>query len=199
MEQALPSAYADLVRVRETLERHYLDMQDIEFTVQQNKLYMLQTRSGKRTAAASLRIAVEMAEAGLIDRNEAVRRVNPASLDQLLHPTLDPKAVEDVVVGCAMPEGAQGLNVARIATLLAGLPNTVGGITVNRFCSSGLNAVAIAADRIRVGEADVMIAAGTESITEQNRQRSSVPSVDSARSTMARAVDGFGAARIIVP
>ena len=92
MEQALPSAYADLVRVRETLERHYLDMQDIEFTVQQNKLYMLQTRSGKRTAAASLRIAVEMAEAGLIDRNEAVKRVNPASLDQLLHPTLDPNA-----------------------------------------------------------------------------------------------------------
>ena len=92
MEQALPSAYAELVQVRETLERHYLDMQDIEFTVQQNKLYMLQTRSGKRTAAASLRIAVEMAEAGLIDRNEAVRRVNPASLDQLLHPTLDPKA-----------------------------------------------------------------------------------------------------------
>jgi len=92
MEMALPDAYGDLVRVRETLERHYLDMQDIEFTVQQNKLYMLQTRSGKRTAAASLRIAVEMAEAGLIDRNEAVKRVNPASLDQLLHPTLDPKA-----------------------------------------------------------------------------------------------------------
>ncbi len=92
MEQALPSAYADLVHVRETLERHYADMQDIEFTVQQNKLYMLQTRSGKRTAAASLRIAVEMAEAGLIDRNEAVKRVNPASLDQLLHPTLDPEA-----------------------------------------------------------------------------------------------------------
>jgi pyruvate,orthophosphate dikinase len=96
MEQALPDAYADLVRVRETLERHYLDMQDIEFTVQQNKLYMLQTRSGKRTAAASLRIAVEMADAGLIDRNEAVRRVNPASLDQLLHPTLDPKASRSV-------------------------------------------------------------------------------------------------------
>ena len=92
MEEALPHAYADLVAVRETLERHYTDMQDIEFTVQQNKLYMLQTRSGKRTAAASLRIAVEMAEAGLIDRNEAIRRVNPASLDQLLHPTLDPKA-----------------------------------------------------------------------------------------------------------
>ena len=92
MEEALPEAYADLLAVRETLERHYLDMQDIEFTVQQNKLYMLQTRNGKRTAAASLRIAVEMADAGLIDRNEAIKRVNPASLDQLLHPTLDPKA-----------------------------------------------------------------------------------------------------------
>jgi pyruvate,orthophosphate dikinase len=92
MEQALPGAYADLLAVRDTLERHYRDMQDIEFTVQQNKLYMLQTRSGKRTTAASLRIAVEMANDGLIDRAEAVRRVNPASLDQLLHPTLDPKA-----------------------------------------------------------------------------------------------------------
>ena len=92
MEEALPSAYADLVAVRETLEKHYLDMQDIEFTVQQNKLYMLQTRNGKRTAAAALRIAVEMAEAGVIDKNEAIKRVSPASLDQLLHPTLDPKA-----------------------------------------------------------------------------------------------------------
>ncbi len=92
MEEALPSAYADLLRVRETLERHYRDMQDIEFTVQQNKLYMLQTRNGKRTAAASLCIAVEMAEAGLISREEAIQRVNPQSLDQLLHPTLDPKA-----------------------------------------------------------------------------------------------------------
>ncbi len=92
MEEALPAVYEDLVRVRTTLETHYKDMQDIEFTVQQQKLYMLQTRSGKRTAAASLRIAVEMAEAGLIDRDEAIRRVNPASLDQLLHPTLDPKA-----------------------------------------------------------------------------------------------------------
>ncbi len=92
MEQAMPDAYAELLRVREKLERHYRDMQDVEFTVQQNKLFMLQTRNGKRTAVASLRIAVEMANEGLIDRNEAVRRVNPASLDQLLHPTLDPKA-----------------------------------------------------------------------------------------------------------
>jgi pyruvate,orthophosphate dikinase len=92
MEAALPEAYAELNKVRDVLERHYKDMQDIEFTVQQNKLYMLQTRSGKRSAAASLRIAVEMAESGLIDRNTAIMRVNPASLDQLLHPTLDPKA-----------------------------------------------------------------------------------------------------------
>jgi pyruvate,orthophosphate dikinase len=92
MEAALPEAYAELNKVRDVLEKHYKDMQDIEFTVQQNKLYMLQTRSGKRTAAASLRIAVEMAEQGLIDRDTAIMRVNPASLDQLLHPTLDPKA-----------------------------------------------------------------------------------------------------------
>ncbi|WP_297366585.1 pyruvate, phosphate dikinase [Acidocella sp.] len=92
MEEALPAAYADLVKVREILEKHYKDMQDIEFTVQQNKLYMLQTRSGKRSAAASLRIAVEMANEGLIDRNTAIMRVNPQALDQLLHPMLDPKA-----------------------------------------------------------------------------------------------------------
>lgn len=92
MEEALPEAYKELHKVRETLEKHYKDMQDIEFTVQQNKLYMLQTRSGKRSAAASLRIAVEMANEGLIDRKTAVMRVNPASLDQLLHPMLDPKA-----------------------------------------------------------------------------------------------------------
>src|SRR3984957_14005426 len=92
MEEALPQAYAELNKVRDVLEKHYKDMQDIEFTVQQNKLYMLQTRAGKRSAAASLRIAVEMANEKLIDRNTAIMRVNPASLDQLLHPTLDPKA-----------------------------------------------------------------------------------------------------------
>jgi acetyl-CoA acyltransferase len=80
-------------------------------------------------------------------------------------PTLDPALIEDVIVGCAMPEGEQGMNVARIGVLLAGLPNNVPGITINRFCSSGLQAVADAAARIRLGEADVMIAAGVESMT----------------------------------
>src|SRR5512146_648645 len=80
-------------------------------------------------------------------------------------PSLDPASIGDVIVGCAMPEAEQGMNVARIGLLLAGLPDTVPGLTVNRFCSSGLQAVALAADRIRLGEADVMIAAGTEGLS----------------------------------
>ncbi len=80
-------------------------------------------------------------------------------------PGLDPALIEDVIVGCSFPEGEQGNNVARMSLLLAGLPNTVGGVTVNRFCASGITAVAMAADRIRVGQADVMIAAGVESMS----------------------------------
>jgi len=80
-------------------------------------------------------------------------------------PGLDPKAIEDIICGCAIPEAQQGLNVARIGAVLAGLPNSIGGITVNRFCASGLSAVQMAADRIRVGEAEVMVAAGVESMS----------------------------------
>jgi pyruvate, orthophosphate dikinase len=97
LEKAMPAAYAELMAVREKLEQHYHDMQDIEFTIQRHKLFMLQTRNGKRTAAAALRMAVEMAHEGLIDQAEAVRRVNPSSLDQLLHPTLDPKAPRNLL------------------------------------------------------------------------------------------------------
>jgi|BEDMetMinimDraft_2_1075160.scaffolds.fasta_scaffold00703_7 pyruvate,orthophosphate dikinase len=113
LERAMPEAYAELLRVREILERHYRDMQDIEFTIERRKLYMLQTRNGKRTAAAALKIAVDMAHEGLIDRAEAVRRVNPASLDQLLHPTLDPKAPRRLLAKGlpASPGAASGIVV----------------------------------------------------------------------------------------
>ncbi|WP_375271668.1 pyruvate, phosphate dikinase [Sphingomonas sp.] len=97
MEEALSEVYTELAGVFDRLETHYRDMQDIEFTVQQGKLWMLQTRSGKRTAKAALKIAVDMANEGLISREEAVARVDPAALDQLLHPTLDPEAKRDVL------------------------------------------------------------------------------------------------------
>jgi pyruvate,orthophosphate dikinase len=97
MEERMPRAYAELVAVFDRLEQHYRDMQDIEFTVQKGRLYVLQTRSGKRTAAAALKIAVDMAEEGLISREEALLRIDPAALDQLLHPTLDPKAERRVI------------------------------------------------------------------------------------------------------
>ncbi len=97
MEEAMPEVYGELAAVFDRLETHYRDMQDIEFTVEKTKLWMLQTRSGKRTAKAALKIAVDMAEEGLITREEAILRVDPAALDQLLHPTLDPKAARDVI------------------------------------------------------------------------------------------------------
>jgi pyruvate,orthophosphate dikinase len=97
MEKCLPKAFAELERIYTKLERHYRDMQDLEFTVEQGKLWMLQTRSGKRTAKAALRIAVELANERLITKQEAVLRVDPAALDQLLHPTIDPKAERKVI------------------------------------------------------------------------------------------------------
>jgi pyruvate,orthophosphate dikinase len=97
MEAALPEALAELKRIHAVLEKHYRDMQDMEFTVEQGKLWMLQTRSGKRTAKAALRIAVELANEKLITRNEAVARIDAASLDQLLHPTIDPAAERNVI------------------------------------------------------------------------------------------------------
>jgi pyruvate,orthophosphate dikinase len=97
MEELLPEAFAELAAVFDRLEAHYREMQDIEFTTQRGKLYILQTRTGKRTAPAALKIAVDMAAEGLITREEAVLRVDPGSLDQLLHPTLDPKAERQVI------------------------------------------------------------------------------------------------------
>ncbi|MET0530377.1 MAG: pyruvate, phosphate dikinase [Microvirga sp.] len=97
MEGEMPEAYNELVRIYGILEKHYRDMQDMEFTVETGKLWMLQTRNGKRTAKAALRIAVELASEGLITQEEAVTRVEPAALDQLLHPTIDPKAERKII------------------------------------------------------------------------------------------------------
>ncbi|MBF0394980.1 MAG: pyruvate, phosphate dikinase, partial [Alphaproteobacteria bacterium] len=97
MEEVMPAVFAELDEVRHTLEKHYTDMQDMEFTVQQSKLWMLQTRTGKRTAEAALKIAVDMCHEGLIGKEKAVQRIDPGALDQLLHPTLDPKAKRDVL------------------------------------------------------------------------------------------------------
>ena len=102
MEEAMPKAYADLVAVRGRLERHYADMQDMEFTVERGRLWMLQTRLGKRTAKAALKIAVDMVTEGLITRSQAIRRIDPSQLDQLLHPTLDPDA-ERQLLGRGLP------------------------------------------------------------------------------------------------
>jgi pyruvate, orthophosphate dikinase len=97
LEALMPETYIELTRIFDILERHYRDMQDLEFTIQDGRLWMLQTRTGKRTARAALRIAVEMAEEKLITQEEAVKRIDPQSLDQLLHPTLDPNAKREVI------------------------------------------------------------------------------------------------------
>ena len=97
LEALMPETFADLVRIFDLLERRYRDMQDIEFTVQEGKLWMLQTRSGKRTTASAFRIAVDLANEGIISRKDAVLRIDPATLDQLLHPTIDPSATKQVI------------------------------------------------------------------------------------------------------
>ncbi len=113
MEEVMPNVFTQLNDVRLKLEKHYRDMQDVEFTVQQGKLYMLQTRTGKRTAPAALRIAVEMVKENLITKEEAVKRIDPSSLDQLLHPTLDPKAKKQLLAKGlpASPGAASGIAV----------------------------------------------------------------------------------------
>ncbi len=113
MEEVMPTVFRELIEVFGKLETHYRDMQDIEFTVQKGKLWMLQTRSGKRTGGAALKIAVDMADEGVIDRAEAIRRVDPASLDQLLHPMLDPDAPRTVLSRglAASPGAASGVLV----------------------------------------------------------------------------------------
>src|SRR5207245_9520242 len=103
METAMPEAFKELTRFYTLIEKHYRDMQDMEFTVEQGKLWMLQTRSGKRTAKAALRIAVELANEGLITREEAVARVEPQALDQLLHATIDPSA-DRKVLAAGLPD-----------------------------------------------------------------------------------------------
>ncbi len=97
MEDVLPQCYGQLLEIRETLEKHYREMQDVEFTIETGRLYMLQTRSGKRTAHAAIRIAVEMVQEGLISEREAVLRVDPEQLDQLLHPSIDPTAEKNII------------------------------------------------------------------------------------------------------
>ncbi len=107
LENAMPEVYAELTRICDRLEKHYRDVQDLEFTVERGKLWMLQTRSGKRTAKAALRIAVDLAGEGLITQDEAVTRVDPAAIDQLLHPAIDPKAERQVIaVGLPASPGA---------------------------------------------------------------------------------------------
>ncbi|MGQ0741486.1 MAG: pyruvate, phosphate dikinase [Alphaproteobacteria bacterium] len=107
MEEVMPAAFVELKRIAETLERHYRDIQDVEFTVQESKLWMLQTRSAKRTAKAALRTAVDMVKEELITKEDAVARVDPGALDQLLHPTLDPAAAKEVIAtGLAASPGA---------------------------------------------------------------------------------------------
>jgi pyruvate,orthophosphate dikinase len=148
MEEAMPEVFGELARVFDLLEKHYRDMQDIEFTVERGTLWMLQTRSGKRTAKAALKIAVEMAREGLIGEQEAVLRVDPAALDQLLHPTLDPAAERHVIArglpaspgaacgqavfDAAAAERFAGMNEPVILVRIETSPEDIGGMHAAR-------------------------------------------------------------------
>jgi pyruvate,orthophosphate dikinase len=114
LEQIMPQAYTDFVRCITTLEKHFKDLQDVEFTIEKGKLWMLQCRNGKRTSAAAVRVAVELAQEGLISREEAVQRVKPADIDNLLHPQFDPKALKGAVVRCKGVNASPGAAVGRV-------------------------------------------------------------------------------------
>ncbi len=150
LEEGMPSLYAELDATRHALERHYKDMQDMEFTIQQGKLWILQTRGGKRTTKAALKIAVDMVDEGLIDKSEAVRRVDPGHLDQLLHPGLDPDASREIL-GTGLPASpgaasgqlvfsadvAEDLAARGISVILARMetsPEDIGGM----HCARGI-------------------------------------------------------------
>ena len=122
MEEAMPKIYQELTKVFKKLEKNYRDMQDIEFTVENNKLWMLQTRSGKRTAKAAIKIAVDMVKGKLISKKEAILRVDPNTLDTLLHPTLDEKFKKEVIAtGLPASPGAASGKVAFLQMMLKNL------------------------------------------------------------------------------
>jgi len=133
MEEALPDVFTQFKSVVETLEKHYRDMQDIEFTVEKGRLYMLQTRNGKRTAKAALKVAVDLASEGLITREEAVMRVEPSSLDQLLHPTIDPSSPRTVIAtGLPASPGAATGQIVFTAAEAERLGGTNGAVILVR-------------------------------------------------------------------
>ena len=105
LKQVMPEAYKQLREITSSLEKHYRDVQDFEFTIEEGKLYMLQTRNGKRTGPAAVRVAVDMVEEGLISKKEAVQRVAPNQLDQLLHPVLDPAHAQELAEDCDRTAG----------------------------------------------------------------------------------------------
>jgi len=115
LEKVSPEAFAQLKEITTNLENHYKDMQDFEFTIQEGKLYMLQTRNGKRTGPAAVRIAVAMVEEGMIDKKEAIMRVTPSQLDQLLHPVFDSKTLKDLVKLTTGISASPGAAVGRVA------------------------------------------------------------------------------------